>query len=358
MVIGATTAFFMGLVGLVQNDIKRVVAYSTLSQLGYMITALGASAYAAGIFHLMTHAFFKALLFLAAGSVIIAMHHNQDIRDMGGLRKYLPITWITFLLGTLALIGFPGFSGFFSKDAIIEAVSASHVGGSGYAGVLLTIGVFITALYSFRLYFIVFHGKERMDEHTRHHLHETPPVVWVPLVLLAIPSVFIGWMTIEPILFGDWFKDVIFVAPEHDVLARVGEHYHGQWGFVTHGMMALPFWLALAGFAVAFYVYMLRPSIAEQAKSRFDWLYRILDNKYGFDDFNQAFFAGGSRGIGKFLWGVGDKGLIDGLIVNGSAKAVGRFAQRVRGIQTGYLYNYAIAMILGLVVLLTIFVTI
>jgi NADH-quinone oxidoreductase subunit L len=356
MVIGATTAFFMGLIGLVQNDIKRVVAYSTLSQLGYMVTALGASAYAAGIFHLMTHAFFKALLFLAAGSVIIAMHHNQDIRSMGALRKYMPITWITFLIGTLALIGFPGFSGFFSKDAIIEAVSASHVGGSGYAAVLLTIGVFVTALYSFRLYFIVFHGKERMEEATRHHLHETPPVVWVPLVLLAIPSVFIGWMTIEPILFGDWFRGIIHVSPEHDVLAHIGEHYHGQWGFVLHGMAALPFWLALAGFLVAWFVYMMRPSIAEEAKRRLGWLYQVLDKKYGFDEFNQAVFGSGSQGVGKALWTVGDRGLIDGLIVNGSAKAVGWFSQRIRVIQTGYLYHYAIAMILGLVVLLTLFV--
>jgi len=358
MVIGATTAFFMGLIGLVQNDIKRVVAYSTLSQLGYMIAALGASAYAAGIFHLMTHAFFKALLFLAAGSVIIAMHHDQDIRNMGNLRKYMPITWITFLIGTLALIGFPGFSGFFSKDAIIEAVNASHVGGSGYAGVLLTIGVFVTALYSFRLYFIVFHGKERMDEHSRHHLHETPAVVWVPLVLLAIPSVFIGWMTLEPILFGEWFNDAIYVAPEHNVLAHMGEHYQGQGAFVLHGLTALPFWLALAGFAVAGFVYMMRPSIANEVKTRLNWLHRILDNKYGFDEFNQSVFAGGSLGLGKLLWTAGDRGLIDGLIVNGSAKTVGWFAQRIRGIQTGYLYHYAIAMILGLVVLLTIFVTI
>jgi NADH-quinone oxidoreductase subunit L len=286
------------------------------------------------------------------------MHHDQDIRNMGAIRKYMPYTWITFLIGTLALIGFPGFSGFFSKDAIIEAVSASHIGGSGYASLLLTIGVFITALYSFRLYFIVFHGKERMDEHTRHHLHETPPVVWVPLVLLAIPSVFIGWMTVEPILFGDWFKDAIFVAHEHDVLAHMGEHYHGQAAFVLHGLTAWPFWLALAGFATAWFIYMMRPSIAQELKDRFDWLHSILDKKYGFDELNQAVFAGGSREVGKLLWTLGDRRLIDGLVVNGSAKTVGWFAQRFRGIQTGYLYHYAIAMILGLVVLLTIFVTI
>jgi NADH-quinone oxidoreductase subunit L len=360
LVIGATTAFFMGLIGLVQNDIKRVVAYSTLSQLGYMVAALGASAYAAGIFHLMTHAFFKALLFLAAGSVIIAMHHDQDIRHMGGIRKYMPITWITFLIGTLALIGFPGFSGFFSKDAIIEAVGASQIAGAGYATVLLTIGVFVTALYSFRLYFLVFHGKERMEEHTRHHLHETPAVVWVPLVLLAIPSVFIGWMTMEPVLFGDWFKGVIVVAPAHDVLGHMAEHYHGQAAFVLHGLMMPPFWLALAGFLVAayafWYLWRRKPQIEQYLRIKWDWLYFILDRKYGFDELNQALFAGGSRGLGKALWNVGDRGLIDGLIVNGSARGVGWIAERVRNIQTGYLYHYAIAMILGLVVLLTIFV--
>jgi len=360
MVIGATTAFFMGLIGLAQNDIKRVVAYSTLSQLGYMTAALGASAYAAGIFHLMTHAFFKALLFLAAGSVIIAMHHDQDIRNMGGIRKYMPYTWITFLIGTLALIGFPGFSGFFSKDAIIVAVNASQVAGSGYASVLLTIGVFITALYSFRLYFIVFHGKERMDEHTRHHLHETPAVVWVPLVLLAIPSMFIGWVTIEPVLFGDWFKDAIRVAPEHDVLVHLGEHYHGQWAFVLHGFMGAPFWLVLAGFGVAAYGFWYRfaknPQIEEKLRTKVAWFYRMLDRKYGFDDFYQRFFAAGSRGIGRAFWTGGDRAVINGVLVDGSAKTVGWFAKRVRKIQTGRLYSYAIAMILGLVVLQAIFV--
>jgi NADH-quinone oxidoreductase subunit L len=357
MIIGATTAFFMGLIGLVQNDIKRVVAYSTLSQLGYMITALGASAYAAGIFHLMTHAFFKALLFLAAGSVIIAMHHDQDIRNMGGLRKYLPITWITFLLGSLALIGFPGFSGFFSKDAIIEAVHLSQVSGSGYASVLLTLGVFITALYSFRLYFLVFHGRERMDEHTRHHLHETPAVVWVPLALLAVPSVVIGWLTVEAVLFGDWFKDVIMVAPHHDVLAQMGAGYHGQVGFVLHGLMAPPFWLAMGGLALAWYIYMMKPVIAGYLMVRFGVLYRILDGKYGFDQLNMALFAGGSRGLGKLFWKTGDQKIIDGTLINGSAHGVGWIAERLRCIQTGYLYHYAIAMILGLVVLLTVFVT-
>jgi NADH-quinone oxidoreductase subunit L len=360
MIVGATTAFFMGLIGLAQNDIKRVIAYSTLSQLGYMVAALGASAYAAGIFHLMTHAFFKALLFLAAGSVIIAMHHDQDMRNMGGLRKYMKITWITSLIGTLALIGFPGSSGFFSKDAIIEAVGASHIFGHGYATLLLTIGVFVTALYGFRLYFLVFHGKERMDEHTRHHLHETPAVVTLPLVLLAIPSIFIGWLTVEPILFGEWFKGAIFVAPEHDVLGHMGEHYHGQWAFVLHGLKAAPFWLAFAGFAVAAYVFWYLfgrdPQIEEKLRVKIPWFYKVLDNKFGFDAFYQTVFAGGSRGIGKTFWFVGDRGLIDGLVVNGSAKSVGWLAERARKIQTGRLYNYAIAMILGLVVLQAIFV--
>lgn len=360
MIIGATTAFFMGLIGLAQNDIKRVVAYSTLSQLGYMVTALGASAYAAGIFHLMTHAFFKALLFLAAGSVIIAMHHVQDMRSMGGLRKYMPITWGTLLIGTLALIGFPGFSGFFSKDAIIEAVGASHIFGHAYATVLLTIGVFVTALYSFRLYYLVFHGKERMDEHTRHHLHETPAVVTVPLILLAVPSVFIGWLTMESILFGDWFKGAIYVAPHHDVLGHMAEHYHGELAFVLHGLTALPFWLAVAGFVVATYVFWYLfskdPQTEEKMRAKVPWFYNALDRKFGFDEVYQAVFAGGSRGIGKMFWSVGDRGLIDGLVVNGSAKTVGRFAEVARKLQTGRLYNYAIAMILGLVVLQAIFV--
>jgi len=361
LIIGATTAFLMGLIGLVQNDIKRVVAYSTLSQLGYMVAALGASAYAAGIFHLMTHAFFKALLFLAAGSVIIAMHHNQDIRAMGGMRRYMPITWITALIGSLALIGFPGFSGFFSKDAIIEAVGASHVFGSGYAWLLLTVGVFVTALYSFRMYFLVFHGKGRMDEHTRHHLHESPWVVTVPLILLAIPSVFIGWYAIEPMLFSGWLADSIHVAHEHDTIEHIAHHYHGQWAFIVHGMTAPPFFLAMGGLAVAAYVYWFlqrrNPDIDAQIQRRGGKLTALLENKYGFDDFNQRVFAGGSRGIGRLLWQTGDRRVIDDGVVNGSAKAVGRLAAVGRRLQTGFLYDYAIAMIVGLVVLLTVFVT-
>jgi len=356
LVIGATTAFFTGLIGIVQNDIKRVVAYSTLSQLGYMTVALGASAYAAGLFHLMTHAFFKALLFLGAGSAIIAMHHDQDIRHMGGLKKYMPITYWTMLLGSLALIGFPGFAGFFSKDAIIEAVQESHIPGSGYAYVMVLVGVFVTALYSFRMFFLVFHGEERMDEHTRHHLKESPWVVTVPLILLAIPSVVIGAMTVGPLLYGDFFKGVLHVLPEHDVLGEMAKDYHGVLGFIWHGITAPPFFLAMAGLATAWYIYMINPAIADRLKDKLKVGYLILDRKYWMDEIFQFTFAGGSRGIGRLLWKLGDLGLIDGVIVNGSARGVGRFAAIARHLQTGYLYHYAIAMILGLLALLIWFV--
>jgi len=350
LVIGATTAFFMGLIGIIQNDIKRVVAYSTLSQLGYMIAALGASAYAAGLFHLMTHAFFKALLFLGAGSVIIGMHHEQDIRKMGGIRKYMPITHWTALLGSLALIGFPGFSGFFSKDAIIEAVHHSQIAGAGYAHVLLVAGVFVTALYSFRMYFLVFHGEGPRDEHAKEHLRESPWVVTVPLIMLAIPSVFIGYFTVGPMLFGDYFDGVLTVAAVHDTLGQI--HFDSAFGFMLHGMMALPFFLAMAGLATAWYIYTRKPEIARNLAIKFDWLYFIFDRKYGFDEFNQAVFAGGSKLLGKFLWLVGDRALIDGLAVNGSAHSVGRFAMVVRRVQTGMLYQYAMVMIIGLLALL------
>ncbi len=358
LIIGATTALFTGLIGIVQNDIKRVVAYSTLSQLGYMMVALGASAYAAGIFHLMTHAFFKALLFLAAGSVIIGMHHNQDIRKMGGIRKYMPITYWTSLIGSLALIGFPGFSGFFSKDAIIEAVHHSDIVGSSYAYVLVVAGVFVTALYSFRMFFLVFHGEGPRDEHAKEHIHETPKVVTIPLILLAIPSICLGYLTIGPMLFGDWFDGVLFVLPEHAGLAQMGEHFHGAAGFILHGMMGLPFYLAMGGLAVAWYIYMKNPSIADRIKSIASPVYNMLDKKYWFDEAYQLVFAGGSRGLGKILWMVGDRGLIDGMAVNGSARTVGWLAGIVRHVQTGYLYHYAIAMILGLLLMLTWFVVV
>ena len=353
LVIGAITALFMGLLGIIQNDIKRVVAYSTLSQLGYMTVALGASAYAAGIFHLMTHAAFKALLFLAAGSVIIAMHHEQDIRKMGGLKKYMPITYWCMLIGSLALIGFPGFAGFFSKDAIIEAVNASQIPGARFAYYSVLAGVFITAFYSFRMFFLVFHGKERMDEHTREHLHETPKVVTIPLVLLAIPSVIAGAIFVEPMLFGEFFKDVIYVKPEHDVLAKLGETYHGVGGFILHGMTQLPFMLAMAGLISAGYFYLKRPDIPAMIKDKLSLIYSILDNKYGFDDFNAAFFAGGARKLGSVLWNIGDMKLIDGFMVNGTAKGVGWISSIVRNTQTGYLYHYAFVMIIGLLVMVS-----
>jgi len=353
LVIGAITALFMGMLGLVQNDIKRVVAYSTLSQLGYMTVALGASAYAAGIFHLMTHAFFKALLFLGAGSVIIAMHHEQDMRRMGGLRRYMPITYWTSLVGSLALIGFPGFSGFFSKDAIIESVHHSSLPGAGFAYWAVLIGVFVTALYTFRMFFMVFHGRERMDEHTRAHVHETPAVVTVPLILLAIPSLVIGALTIGPLLFGGWFGDAIVVRPEHDVLATLGADYHGVWSFMVHGMLQPPFVLAMLGVLLAWWFVLQRPDMADALRRRFGFVYRILVAKYGFDRFNEIFFAGGGRGAGRLLWRVGDIGLIDGLLVNGSARTVGWLAGIVRQVQTGYLFQYAFTMIIGLLLLLS-----
>ena len=356
LVVGAVTAFSMGLLGLVQNDIKRVVAYSTLSQLGYMTVALGASAYSAAIFHLMTHAFFKALLFLAAGAVIIGMHHEQDMRKMGGLRKYMPITWVTCLVGSLALIGFPGTAGFFSKDAIIEAVHVSTTPGANLGYLACLTGVFITALYSFRLMFLVFYGEPRMDEHTRAHLQETSVVVWGPLVVLAIPSLIIGAIAIEPMLFGDYFGSSIFVDSKNDVLVRINEGYHGVVGFVGHGMLQAPFWLAMAGVFVAWYCYLKRPDIPRRIVERMSIVHRILINKYGFDAFNDRFFAGGARGAGRMLWRVGDVGLIDGIMVNGSAKCVGWWSSVIRHIQSGYLYHYAFAMIIGLLVLLAVFI--
>jgi NADH-quinone oxidoreductase subunit L len=355
MVIGAITALFMGFLGIVQNDIKRVVAYSTLSQLGYMTVALGVSAYAAGIFHLMTHAFFKALLFLGAGSVIIAMHHDQDIRNMGGLRKYMPITWITSLIGSLALIGTPFFSGFYSKDTIIEAVHHSQLPGAGLVYWMVLAGVFVTALYSFRMYFLVFHGKPRMDEHTREHLHETPWVVTVPLILLAIPSVLSGYL-IDPVVFGEYFNGVIHVNPENDVLTGIGEHYHGPVSFVLHAFGGPAIYLAIAGVVTAWYIYMKNPDIADNTRRRFRGIYELLINKYYADEFNDFVFAGGARGVGRLLWRIGDSIIIDGLIVNGSAKLVGWVAGVVRHVQTGYLYHYAFSMIIGLLLMLGWFV--
>jgi NADH-quinone oxidoreductase subunit L len=370
MVIGAITALFMGFLGIIQNDIKRVVAYSTLSQLGYMTVALGASAYSVSVFHLMTHAFFKALLFLGAGSVIIGMHHDQDIRNMGGLRKYMPITWMTSLLGSLALIGTPFFSGFYSKDSIIVATQASDLPGAGFAYFAVVAGVFVTAFYSFRMYFLVFHGAERFhhkpfppetdDAHheahgdEKHVPHETPWVVTAPLVLLAVPSVVIGFMTIGPMLFGDFFGDAIFVdVARHAGMEHLAEEFHGATAMALHGLMSLPFWLAAAGVALAYLFYLVKPEIPTAIKTRFGFLYRLLENKYYMDWINENVFARAARIMGQGLWKGGDVALIDGAVINGSARAVGGFASMVRLIQSGYLYWYALVMILGLVGLLT-----
>ena len=366
MVIGATTAFFMGLIGVVHNDIKRVIAYSTLSQLGYMATALGASAYGAAIFHLMTHAFFKALLFLAAGSVIIAMHHEQDMRHMGGLRKYMPVTYATCVIGSLALIAFPGFSGFFSKDTIIEAVHITNRVGATYAYWCVLLGAFVTALYTFRMLFMTFHGKERfVVEHGHGHDHghhepghlahppqESPWVVTVPLILLAVPSVVIGWMTAGSVLFGGYFGDAIKVAPEHDVLAKLGEEFHGAGLAVADSVMHPTLYLALAGVATAWFLYIRRPELPALMAARAKPLYTLVSNKFYFDELYVFLFADGARALGKFLWQEGDVTLIDGFLVNGSARGIGRLSGVLRRAQSGYLYHYAFAMIIGLCLLL------
>ena len=369
LVVGSITALFMGFLGIVQNDIKRVVAYSTLSQLGYMTVALGASAYSVAVFHLMTHAFFKALLFLGAGSVIMGMHHNQDIRWMGGVRKYMPITWITSLLGSLALIGTPFFSGFYSKDSIIEAVAASHLPAASWAHVAVLAGVFITAFYSFRMYFLVFHGQERFDQnpdahhdhghgHDEHHApHESPWVVTLPLVLLAIPSVLIGYFTIEPMLFGDFFKDAITVNHGlHPAMSELGDKFHGALAMAEHGLSTWPFILALAGVVVAYYMYMINPRVPAAIERMFKPVHTLLVNKYYLDAFNEQVLARGTRLLATGLWKGGDQGVIDGFIVNGSWHVVDRMARFARRLQTGYLYHYALLMILGMFGLITYFV--
>ena len=378
MVIGAITALFMGFLGIIQNDIKRVVAYSTLSQLGYMTVALGASAYSVAVFHLMTHAFFKALLFLAAGSVIIGMHHNQDIRWMGGVRRYMPVTWITALLGSLALIGTPLFSGFYSKDSIIEAVHASQLAGAGFAHFAVLAGVFVTAFYSFRMYFLVFHGKERYDQnpdahHDAHHdahddhahgrngdghsPHESPWVVTAPLILLAIPSVVIGFMTIQPMLFGEFFKGAIFVNLErHPAMEELARSFHGPAQMAWHGLMTAPFWLALSGVVLAWYMYLVNPALPAAIKRMFLPVYTLLENKYYLDWFNENVLARGTRALGTGLWKGGDQALIDGAVVNGSWKLVGWVSGMVRRLQSGYIYHYAFGMIIGVFVLMTYFV--
>ncbi len=350
-VIGATTALFMGLVGIVQNDIKRIVAYSTLSQLGYMVVALGVSAYSAAVFHLFTHAFFKALLFLAAGSVIVAMHHEQDLRKMGGLRKQMPITYWTSVIGTLALIGTPFFAGFYSKDAIISAVSQADGWGSNYAYFAVMAGVVVTAMYSIRMLLLVFHGKPRMDEHTASHLQESPKVITYPLLLLAVPSLAIGWITAEPMLIGDYFSDAIFVLKEHDTMQHLSEIFGNAWAFALHGFVTPVFWLLLIGALTAWFVFAYKPQIAALSAKILMPIRKILQNKYYFDEFNQKVFAKGSVGLGKFFWRYGDKAIIDDGIVNGSASVVKRIANKARKLQTGYLYHYALVMLIGVVAL-------
>ena len=378
LVIGSITALFMGFLGIIQTDIKRVVAYSTLSQLGYMTVALGCSAYSVAVFHLMTHAFFKALLFLGAGAVIIGMHHDQDIRNMGGLRKYMPITWITALLGTLALIGTPFFSGFYSKDSIIEAVAVTHIWGAGFANFAVLAGVFVTAFYSFRMYFLVFHGEERFgkahhlthhhdhaenahaEAHDAHHHglapgekpHEAPWVVTLPLILLAIPSVLIGYLTVEPMLFGDFFKGVIFVSDAHPAMEELIHEFHGAAAMGLHAFTSLPFLLAAAGVVSAWYCYLVNPKVPAWFHAKFSFVYTLLDNKYYMDKFNDAVFAAGARAVGGGLSSVGDRTLIDGLIVNGSARAVGWFSTVTRTFQTGYIYHYAFTMIVAIAIYL------
>lgn len=371
LVIGAITALFMGFLGMVQNDIKRVIAYSTLSQLGYMTMALGVSAYSVAMFHVMTHAFFKALLFLAAGSVIIGMHHDQDMRHMGNLKKYMPITWITLLIGNLALIGTPFFSGFYSKDSIIEALHFSSLPAAGFAYLVAIVSVFVTAFYSFRLYFMVFHGKEKWrelphDEHAHdegheHHglgkndnPHESPWVVWLPLVLLAIPSAIIGWFTIDPLLYGGFFSDSIFVNDTaHPVMVAMKEEFHGAWGMVLHSLKTLPLWLALAGVVVTWFLYLKKPELPAKIANTFKPIYRLLDKKYWLDEIYYGTFAVGARKLGQFFWKVGDVAIIDNFLVNGTANLVGRIAAVVRRIQTGFVYTYATVMVFGLLVLLT-----
>ncbi len=383
LVIGGITAFFMALIAVVQYDIKRVIAYSTLSQLGYMTVALGASAYSVGMFHLMTHAFFKAVLFLGAGSVIIALHHEQDMRKMGGLRKYMPITYLTMLIGALANAGLPPFAGFFSKDSILEAVHLSHTPGAGFAYLMVLAGVFVGGLYSFRLIFYAFHGQERFGAHDAGHghtaandarghdaghdavnddhghdaghdhvPHETPWVVTLPLILLAIPSIAAGW-TIGTVLYGGYFGSAIFIAPEHAGLAEMAREFHGVMTMMLHGLTSLPFWFALAGAVTAWYLYIANPELPGVLRQKFSFVVNILMEKYGFDRFNDWFFAGGARALGGGLWKFGDVTIIDGLMVNGSARVVGWISSLVRLFQSGYIYHYAFTMIIGVFVLLT-----
>ncbi|MFC5525493.1 NADH-quinone oxidoreductase subunit L [Rhodanobacter ginsengisoli] len=374
LVIGATTALFTGLIGIVQNDIKRVIAYSTLSQLGYMTVALGVSMYSGAVFHLMTHAFFKALLFLGAGSVIIAMHHEQDMRYMGGLRKYMPITWITMWIGSLALVAVPFTSGFYSKDAIIEAVGLSHRWGAHYAYFCVMAGALVTGLYTFRQMYLTFHGKERFtvvaahghgahvehrDDHGHHEpgvMHEVPKespwVVTLPLILLAIPSLLVGFFTVGPVLFGGWFGSAIHVDEANNMLGELGQEFHGSLAMALHGFTQLPFLLVLAAFAITTYVYLFNPAMADRIKNALKPFYNVLNHKYWFDALYFVVFARGSTRLGRLFWKAGDTAAIDDVMVNGSVGLVHRIAATMRRLQSGYLYHYAFAMILGLILLL------
>lgn len=352
LVIGGITTLFMALVAVVQTDIKRVVAYSTLSQLGYMTVALGASAYSAAIFHLMTHAFFKAVLFLGAGSVIIAMHHEQNMQKMGGLKKYMPITYWAMFIAALASAGVPGFSGFFSKDAIIEAVHFANIPGVGFAYFCVLTTVFVTALYTFRLIFMTFHGQPRMDKHTRDHLHESPWVVTLPLIILAIPTIGAGWF-IGPVVFGDYFNNVIHVSSEHDAIVKLGAEFTGIGGMILHAFSTAPFWLSVAGILTAWYLYSYRVDLPAKIKSSCAPIFTLLDRKYYIDELYSWLFAGGTRSLGTILWKFGDVKVIDGFFVNGTAKVVSLTAALVRRYQTGYIYHYAFTMIVGIFVILT-----
>jgi NADH-quinone oxidoreductase subunit L len=352
LVIGGITTLSMALVAIVQNDIKRVVAYSTLSQLGYMTVALGASAYSVAVFHLMTHAFFKAVLFLGAGSVIIAMHHEQDMRKMGGLKKYMPITYWTMFMAALASSGVPGFSGFFSKDAIIEAVHFADIPGSGFAYFCVLSTVFITALYTFRLVFMTFHGKPRMDHHTEEHLHESPWVVTLPLIILAIPTVCAGWL-IGPMLFGSYFGEAIHFSPQHGAVAQMAAEFHGVVGMMTHSLSTAPFWLSIGGIFTAWYLYMVKTDLPAKIKQAAGPLFTLLDRKYFIDEFYSWLFAGGARALGAGLWKIGDVKVIDGFVVNGAARVIGMTAVLVRRFQSGYIYHYAFTMIVGVFVLIS-----
>ncbi len=353
MVIGAITALFMGLLGIVQNDIKKVVAYSTLSQLGYMTVALGVSAYSVAIFHLMTHAFFKALLFLGAGSVIVAMHHEQDIRKMGGLKKYMPITYITGLIGTLALIGFPGFSGFYSKDMIIEAVHFSNLPFADWVYYAVISGVFITAFYSFRMFFLVFHGKSRVKHETARHLHESPLSITFPLIMLAIPSAIIGYLTIEPMLFKGWLDNAITVTSNHASMTSLSQEFHGALAMISHAVQTVPFWMMAGGIVSAWVFSLHRTQWADWVQKKFSMVDYVLKSLYGFDRFNEIVFVNGIKKLGNILWKVSDTTMIDTILVNGSARLVGFIGALVRPIQTGYVYHYAFFMIFSLLIILT-----